>query len=432
MRKYDNVAVFGLGFVGLPLALSFSMRGVKVTGVDVDQYLIEDLNKGITHHLEEYKGKKIQQILAEQLASGNFQATDDAGIALDNCTNFIVTVGIPVADEEHSMEHINAVCNTIASKLKKGDLVLIRSTVIPGTMRQYIKPLLEESGLKAGEDFYLAYASERIAEGKAFDEFENMPSLVSGIDRESCVLARELLQIVTKADIYDASSFEVVETAKVLENLSRDVNIAMVNEFAAFTKQLGIDIFEVIKVANTHKRVQLLSPGPGVGGYCIPNAFYYLQPKAEELGVPLELSRTARHINRDLPKKIANLAIRNLPVAPKEGKIAVLGIAMKDYSSDDRLSPALDVIRALQEAGVTVQAYDPAVPKLRDYLTDTLAEALTDAHGIVVLAKQEGIPFNDLNTFKELVSDAKPFIVDTRNVYQREEVEQAGFVFEGL
>ena len=431
-RKNDNVAVFGLGFVGLPLALSFSMRGAQVTGVDVDQELIQELTHGVTHHLEEYQGKKIQDILKEENQSGRFVVTADPAQALEGCTNFIVTVGIPVAQGAHSMEHIRAVCQTIAQGLKQGDLVLIRSTLIPGTMQGYIKPLLEESGLVAGQDFYLAYASERIAEGKAFDEFENMPTLVSGINQDSAQAAKELLQVVTKAEIHIASSMEVVETAKVLENLSRDINIAMVNEFARFTKELGIDIFEVIQMANTHKRVKLLLPGPGVGGYCIPNAFYYLLPKAQEMGVELALSATGRQVNKNRPREVASWVIRHLPVAPAQAKVCVLGVAMKDYSSDDRLSPAWDVVEELVASGLQVAVYDPAVPNKQGRLTDSLEQALAGAHGVVVLARQEGIDHHNLEYMKEHMSPLRPFIVDCRNLYSREKAEHSGFVYEGL
>lgn len=432
VNRNEQVAVFGLGFVGLPLALSFAMRGTKVVGVDIDTKLIKELSQGITHHLEAYQGETIQDILQKQINSGKFQATADPSYALEQCSSYIVTVGIPVVEGTGYMGHLESVSKTIAKGLKKGDLVVIRSTVVPGTVRNFIQPILEESGLKAGIDFHLGYASERIAEGKAFDEFENMPTLVSGVNEASAKATEALLKIVTKAEIVIASSIEVVETSKVLENLSRDINIAMVNEFARFTKDMGIDIFEVIQVANTHKRVNLLYPGPGVGGYCIPNAFYYLKPKADDLNIELKLSAAARAINSDTPNRVARMAIDKLTVPAVDAKICILGMAMKDYSSDDRMSPALEVIKNLQTQGVKVSVYDPAIPQNHDYLTDTIEEALKDAHGIIVLAKQEGIDFGNLDKFKALMCADKPFIIDTRNVYKKDRIEAAGFVFEGL
>ncbi len=431
--KNTKVAIFGLGFVGLPLALSYAIRGCEVIGVDVDAHLVDQLNKGITHHLEKYHDTPIQEVLKEQLAAKRFYATLDAGHALKECKNFILTIGIPVTDNGHDFSHVESCSRAVAAGLKPGDLVIVRSTLIPGMTRNFVKPILEESGLKAGKDFHLAYSSERIAEGKAFDEFENMPTLISGYDEASLKKAMELMGVVTKAELVGASCFEVVESAKVMENISRDVNIAMVNEFARFTKALGIDIFEVIKVANTHKRVKLLIPGPGVGGYCIPNALHYLAPKADELGVPLKLLRTARKINEDTPAFVVSLVSKNLPVPANKAKIAVLGIAMKDYSSDDRQSPALDVVDLMLKSGMQVAAFDPAVPTKHAFTVDSLEEALKGAHGVVVLAKQNGIAYNNYKLINELTDKTgKPFIVDTKNLYNRDEVEAAGITLESL
>ncbi|QGU00485.1 UDP-glucose 6-dehydrogenase [Candidatus Syntrophocurvum alkaliphilum] len=429
-----KVCMFGLGFVGLPLALSFSMRGCEVVGVDIEADLVEDLNNGVTHHLENYEGKPIQEILSEQLAAGRFKAIANGAAAMQECDNIIVTVGIPVEDYEHDMTPLIEVCRTVGQGLKMGDLVLIRSTVIPGTTKDIIMPLLEkESGLKAGVDFYLAYSSERIAEGKAFHEFENMPAALAGINPESTQKAFELMSIVTKAPIAQASRMEVVEAAKVMENISRDVDIAMVNEFAKFCKAMGVDIFELVSIANTHDRVNLLTPGPGVGGYCLPNALFYLLPKAKELDVNLELLSTARRVNEDMPRYVANLVLRNLPVAPGLAKIAVFGLAMKDYSNDDRVSPAHSVVSNLIDAGCEVKAFDPAVPEDYDFKVDSIEDAVKDAHGIVVLTKQNGIDYMDLDRFYGLMSkEGTPFIVDTKNLYEPELVNGKGFKLERL
>ncbi|MHB8170622.1 MAG: nucleotide sugar dehydrogenase [Thermincolia bacterium] len=428
-----KVAVFGLGFVGLPLALSFALRGCKVMGVDINNTLVTELNNGVTHHLEFCGQVPIQQILAEQLAKGNFIATTDAAEAMANCDNIIVTVGIPVQDGEHCTSHLEECIKAVAQGLKLHDLVVIRSTLVPGMTRNFIKPLLETGGLQAGEDFHLAYSSERIAEGKAFIEFEQMPALVSGINGASLDRAMGLLGIVTKADIHPASSIEVVETAKVVENISRDVNIAMVNELARFTKAMGLDVFEVIQMANTHKRVNLLFPGPGVGGYCIPNALHYLAPKAEEMGVALELMLVARKINEKTPRFIVGMINKHFTVPLSEAKIAVLGLAMKDFSNDDRLSPALQIIWLMEQSGIKVAAYDPAVPSRYSFTVDTLEEAVDGAHGILVLARQREIVYDDFQLFRDKMSTAgKPFIVDTRNLYLRSQVEGAGMILESL
>lgn len=427
-----KVAVFGLGFVGLPLALSFAMRGCKVYGIDINEELVAEINAGVTHHQEGYRGEGIRQILRRELDAGRFTATTRPAEAMGVCDNIIITVGLPVSDGIPYTGHLEECARSVSAGLKKGDLVVVRGTLVPGMTRGMVLPILEESGLKAGEDFDLAYSSERIAEGKAFDEFENMPGLVSGYDRRAALRAKEMLSVVTRAELTVASSFEVVETAKVVENVSRDVNIALVNELTRFTKALGIDVFEVIALANTHQRVNLLTPGPGVGGYCIPNALHYIAPRADELGVNLALMKTARKVNEEMPSYVVSLVMKRLRVPPSEARVAVLGIAMKDYSSDDRCSPALKIISLLERAGVEVRAFDPAVPTKYPFSVDGLEQALKGAHGAIALARQEGIDYSDLNRFKQLMSgEGTPFIIDTKKICTGCEVP-AGLTLDSL
>lgn len=427
-----KVAVFGLGFVGLPLALSFAMRGCTVCGVDINEELVAEINAGVTHHQESYRGEGIREVLRRELDAGRFGATSRPAEAMAACDNIIITVGLPVSDGIPYTGHLEECARSVAAGLKRGDLVVVRSTLVPGMTRGLVLPILEESGLEAGKDFDLAYSSERIAEGKAFEEFENMPGLVSGYDQRAALRAREMLSVVTRAELTVASSFEVVETAKVVENVSRDVNIAFVNELTRFTKALGIDIFEVISLANTHKRVSLLTPGPGVGGYCIPNALHYLSPRADELGVNLALMKTARNVNEDMPAHVVSLVMKHLRVPPSEARVAVLGIAMKDYSSDDRCSPALKIIKLLESAGVEVRAYDPAVPTKYPFSVESIEQALSGAHGAIALARQEGINYSDLNLFVRMMSgEGTPFIIDAKNIIKGMEIPP-GLVVEGL
>lgn len=428
----NKIAIIGQGFVGLPLALSFSLNGSKVIGVDINKELVQQLNLGITYHTEEYKDKNIKEILNKQLNIGNYVATTSISDAMKESNIIILTVGIPILNGEAISDGITKACIEIGENLKKDDLVLVRSTVIPGTTEETILPILEEkSGLKVGENFYLAYSSERIAEGKAFDEFENMPTVVAGINNKSLERAKEILKIVCKTDIVEASNIKVVETSKVFENVQRDVNIAMVQEFARFTEKLGIDIFEVINVANTHKRVNLLTPGPGVGGYCIPNAYYYLKPKAWEMDLPLDILKRCREKNSLIPKYIVGKVEELLIDLNKDianCKIAVLGIAMKDYSNDDRLSPAVDIINLLIQKGAEVQAYDSVVNNLHDFKNDDLEEVIENADGLMVLAKQEKVEYTQLEYFKRKMN-RNPIYVDLKNVANKHKVEDAGFIY---
>ncbi len=425
-----KITIIGLGFVGLPLSLSFAMRGHEVIGLDVNPSLIEDLSNGITYHLEQYQCKPVQEILQEAIAKGTFQPTTDYNKAFAESNFYIITVGLPVKDNTPIYDYFDACMLDLGKGLKKGDTVLIRSTVVPGTTENIAKPILErESGLKAGEDFYLAYASERIAEGKAFEEFENMPTALAGINDISFEKAKESLQKITKAEIHKANDIKIVETAKVFENVSRDVSIAMANQFAEFCQALEIDTIETFQIANTHKRVNLLVPGPGVGGYCLPNAFYYLRPKLEELNINLPLLELSRNINDDIPERLVEILANKLE---KQGKtlsdstIAVLGLAMKDYSNDDRISPAHNVCGLLTARGANVKAFDPAVYSHCEYLVASLDSAINEADALIVLAKQKAFDNLDIKIIKEKMTD-NPILIDTKHLWNKELVKEYGF-----
>ncbi|UFJ39173.1 nucleotide sugar dehydrogenase [Brevibacillus humidisoli] len=417
-----RVAVVGLGFVGLPLALTYAMKGATVIGVDALPSVVEEINAGRSHHLEAYEGKTLPEILREQLAAGRFYATSSYEEAAASVDHYIVTVGLPVHNGDPDLGPLKSCAHTLGSVIKQGDTVMLRSTVVPGTTEEVVLPILEQvSGLVAGKDFYLTYCSERIAEGRAFEEFIHMPLVLGGVNQESADKGKELLAFISEADV-TISDIRVVETAKVIENIQRDVNIAMVQEFARFAEAYQIDTFELIKVANTHKRVQLLTPGPGVGGYCLPNALYYLLPKAKELGVPITLLQNARQINDSVPKVLVEMLERELRAVNKNlagGRIAILGLAMKDFSNDDRVSPVHDLISLLQAAGAEVVSYDPAVPSRYEHKRDTLEEAVRGADALMLTAVQQAFVEIDWKILaREMASE--PILFDTKNRIPRE------------
>lgn len=422
-----RVAVVGLGFVGLPLSLSFATRGCTVVGFDISEARIRELRTGTPHDLEEGWGLPLRTILEYQQQAGRFVPSDDPS-ALDGVHNFILTVGMPVANGVVDHSHIISAAATIGQRLIRGSVVIVRSTVVPGTTQDILLPVLEaHSGLRAGKDFHLAYASERIAEGRAFEEFEKMPLVVGGCSQDCIDAAGRLLAVVTKADIHQASSIKVVEMTKVIENVQRDVNIAMVQQVARVCAALDLYTPEVIKLANTHTRVNLLNPGPGVGGYCIPNAFHYLAPAAAAVGVEVEMLRLARDINDQVPNHVVNLITEQLGDLGKgiEGtKIAVMGLAMKDYSSDDRLSPALRVVELLLEKGARVTAFDPVVATPRPWAVDSLDEALDSADCVVILARQQAAEWKDIVVAVKRCD--VQLIVDTRGVVNPSEAREMG------
>lgn len=427
-----RVCVFGQGFVGLPLSLSFSMKGCYAIGVDVNKDLVDFINNGVTFIHEEFDGVSIQEILKKQIREKRYRATTKPEEALGYCNNIIVTVGMPVINGECVREHLLSAARVIGRNLKQDDCVIIRSTVVPGTTEEYILPILEEeSGLRAGKDFYLAYSSERISEGNAFNEFANMPTLVAGVNELSLRKAIDLLSVICKSVIIPASSIKAVETAKVFENAQRDVNIAMAQEFARFSEALGIDTFEVIKLANTHKRVNILTPGPGVGGYCIPNAFYYIAAKAQEAGLNMEILELCRNKNSATPQFIVSKLQSLLSSVKKElksSKIAVLGLAMKDYSSDARLSPAVELCKLLIENQAVVSAYDPLVAAKYDFSAQSEDEALHNADAVLILARQKDIILDDCKYLARHMNK-RSVCIDTKGMINKTEAEKCGLIY---
>ncbi|RNB90357.1 nucleotide sugar dehydrogenase [Brevibacillus fluminis] len=422
MTSSVRVAVVGLGFVGLPLALTYAMKGASVIGLDVLPHVVDEINSGHSHHLEHYQGKTLADILKEQLAAGRFRATTSYEDAAQAVSNYIVTAGLPVHNGDPDLSQLKSAAQTLGAVLKKGDTVMIRSTVVPGTTQEVIQPILEEvTGLVAGVDFYLTYCSERIAEGRAFEEFMHMPLVLGGINEASVEKGKELLSFINDTEI-TVSDIRVIETAKVIENIQRDVNIAMVQEFARFSEAFGIDTFELIKVANTHTRVNLLTPGPGVGGFCLPNALHYLMPKAKELGVALPLLATARKTNDAVPATLVGILEKALVESGKtlaNSRVAVLGIAMKDFSNDDRVSPVHDIIDSLKAQHADVVSYDPAVPTVREHKVATLEEAVRGADAVILAAIQK--EFADLD-WAHVVSlmGKSPILFDLKNHIPRE------------
>ncbi|ACB85943.1 nucleotide sugar dehydrogenase [Natranaerobius thermophilus] len=439
LKRNNTIAVFGQGYVGLPLALSFAMKGFKVFGVDINQALIKELKQGKTKHLESYQGKSIQEILQEELDSGRYIPVDDYRQALTQAGIIVVTVGAPIKDDgEVNNSPLKAVAREIGQSLKKDDLVLVRSTVVPGTTERVIQPILEsESGLVSGEDFDLAYSSERIAEGKAFLEFSEMPTLVAGVTDSGRKRASELLASLfgDGGEIVVSPSIEAVELSKVLENLSRDINIGMVNEFAGLCEELDLDIHHIIDLANTHKRVNLLRPGPGVGGFCIPNAYYYLLPRAREAGLDLDLSSSAREINDYRPRRVVERLKERLQEQGKsldQCKIAILGLAMKDYSSDHRQSPALDIVELLLHQGGEVNCYDPEVSSgLIAGQVNDLWKCVQGASAVIFLTRQEEFDNLDFGQLKGkmLANPHSPLLLDPKKALSREEATKEGIQY---
>ncbi len=385
-----KVAVVGLGFVGLPLSLAYWQSGAEVFGAEIDPNLRHELSQGITHHLESDAGKPISAILRDALESGRYHLLADAAEATKSSEATIVTVGIPHRGDSLDLSALQGALRQVAQAAGRGHLILLRSTVPPGTTRRDLLGVLEDLGKRPGVDVYAAYCPERIAEGRAFHEFRAMPVILGAFDEASLERARAVVSFVTQAGIATTESVEAAELSKVIENVQRDVNIAIAQELARACEAAGVDVFEVIRLANTHERVHLLEPGPGVGGFCLPLALSYFLPFAEAHRIETPTLLAARRTNAAVPKVLAERVLAHArALAPGETpRVAVFGLAMKDYSNDARLSPPLEVCQLLIEAGAEVRAVDPAVPQTFPFKGDDPQWAVEGAHALMLLSRQ--------------------------------------------
>ena len=386
------VAIIGLGFIGLPLSMSYTRNNHKVVGIDVNENHIRRLQEGITDSIENYEGHTLAYYLQDALQKKLFIPTTDYAKAAKLVSAYIVTVGIPIINGAPYYDALESATTELAKVIKPGDLILYRSTHVPGTVNERLLPILKKvSPYDIGNEVHVAYAPERVAEGRAMEEFQTVDVLIGGINQASTAHAMDVLRKINRAQFHETSSIEMAETVKVVENVQRDVNIAMAQEIAQFAQTTGLRTSELIQLANTHPRVNLLTPGAGVGGYCIPNAFYYLQHKADAVDLNLPILSTARKTNDYVPNAIISRIDHKLGGLDfAQTRFAVLGLAMKNFSNDDRISPSVTLVQELLAKGAKVKAYDPLVPvDHHDFSAETLSACIGDADVIIVTIRQE-------------------------------------------
>ena len=419
-----KLAIVGLGYVGLPLALTYALDGFSVSGVDIDPRRIQSIRTSSLGMREDFDGVPVNDVLRTCLANGSLYVTSKFDELPKDVATFIVTVGIPI-DKAWAldMSMLTSACTELGKLLKKGDLVICRSTVPVGTTRGLVCSTLEhESGLAAGTDFDLAYSSERIAEGHAYDEFRNMPLVVGGIDAKSLDRATQVLGAVNREPVFKASSIELVEAAKMFENAQRDVNIAVADQLARFADHFHIPTWELVEACNTHSRVKILMPGIGVGGHCIPYASPYLfgsLSSQDECAALLPTFVSAREANAAQPAYIAGrMAARMGGLVGKH--VLFIGIAMKDYSDDVTVSPAVDLAAALVKAGAEVHVLDTIAEAPKSYERETDINTGSSWADAIVLPIRQG--HVDYDHVKSAVAQAAGRIVlfDFRGVFEHD------------
>ncbi|RLG83521.1 MAG: nucleotide sugar dehydrogenase [Thermoprotei archaeon] len=423
----NRICVIGLGYVGLPTATTFASRGFNVIGVDVDVNKVEAVNSGRCY----IKELGLDVLLRNVVSRGLLRATTDAVEAVKQSDAVIIAVPTPVKDNVADLSYLKDALEVVKKGLHRGMLVVIESTIPPRTTVNFAKPLLEESGLEVEEDFFLAHVPERIAPGKAIEELLNMPRVIGGVGPKSTEKALELYGRVNP-NLYptDATTAEFV---KLIENTFRDLNIAYANLLALMAERLGIDVYEAIRLANTHRRVNIHLPGAGVGGPCLTKDPYMLASLFEEFW-GTELIRLARKINEYMPKHTVDIverALKDFGLSIKDARVAVLGAAYKGGVDDTRESPAKYVVQELRKRAARVTVYDP-------YTTEsfgaerafTLEDAVKDADVVLIVTDHPEFKEIDLNTVRELVRHS--IIVDGRRVIEPHKAIKHGFRYYGI
>jgi len=405
------IGVVGLGYVGLPLALEFVRAGYRVVGFDVKSATVEALNQGRSH---------IQDVPVQSLAAavraGTFAATSDLS-RLKEPDVISICVPTPLSKtKDPDVSYVLAATNSVKQTLRRGQLVVLESTTYPGTTRELMLPALESTGLNVGKDFFLAFSPERVDPGNPAWNTRNTPKVVGGITPECLRVAVAIYQPAIER-LVAVSSTEAAELVKILENTFRSVNIGLVNEMAIVCDKLGVDVWEVIDAAATKPfGFMKFTPGPGVGGHCIPLDPHYLAWKMRTLNYRTRFIELAGEINAEMPEYWVGCVVDRLNEqgrAARGSRLLVVGVAYKKDIDDVRESPALDVIRLLQRRGAAVSYHDPHVPRLKDEDIDLASlpltsESLAAADCVIIVTDHSDVDY-------ALVERCARQVVDTRN-----------------
>ncbi len=411
-QRTARAGVIGLGYVGLPLALTLANAGFQVIGIDVNSQKVESINNGISY-IEDIDS----DLMATFVRAGRLRATVDYSALLELDT---VNICVPTPlrkSKEPDMSYIVAAVDSIARYVKAGQLIILESTTYPGTTEEIVLPKLSEAGLVVGKDFFLAFSPERIDPGNEVYTLANTPKIVGGITRTCTEVAKTFYeQFVGK--VVSVSSTRTAEMVKLLENTFRSVNIGLVNEMALMCDRMGLDVWEIVDAAATKPfGFMPFYPGPGLGGHCIPVDPHYLSWKAKTYEFYARFIELASEINSSMPRYVLKRimdALNSHKKCVNGSKVLIIGVAYKRDVGDTRESPAIDVIGMLAELGGEISYFDPYVPELRvdgrisnrcSELTDSL---LTEVDCVVIMTDHSCIDYQDIVAHSRL-------IVDTRN-----------------
>jgi len=409
------VCILGLGYVGLPLAQAFS-KSLKVIGFDVDKEKLRELNESNSSQNLLFASRP------EEIGAADF---------------IIICVPTPVTkSKQPDLSHVEDVARTVGQNMKKGSVVILESTVYPGVTEEIIKPLLEnESGLRCGVDFKIAYSPERINPGDNEHSIDKVTKVVAGMDKETTELLAELYREISP-NIFKVKNIKTAEAAKVIENIQRDLNIALMNEFAIIFEKIGLDSKDVLDAAATKWNFQRYSPGL-VGGHCIPVDPYYLVYKSREVGYYPQVILAGRAINDSIPKYIAEMTIKALNSvgkAMKGARVLIMGLTYKENVADTRETPVKGIIEELQEYGVEVLGYDPLLTNIEaEFGIGEVQEPLWSSNFDAVVFSVSHDTFKELTLeqVKGIMNDS-PILIDVRSIFSGVEATEKGLVYRNL
>ncbi|WHY77374.1 nucleotide sugar dehydrogenase [Neobacillus sp. WH10] len=412
VNKSATLGVVGLGYVGLPLAVEKAKAGFKTIGFDIQESKVKMVNDG-----KNYIGDVVNEDLEEIVMSGLLSATSDfAQVAKADC----VCICVPTPLDEHQqpdISYVRASAESIVPFMHKDMLIVLESTTYPGTTEELLKPILEKSGLKCGEDFYLAFSPERVDPGNLIYKTKNTPKVVGGITPKCTDVAAVLYESILEAPIHRVSSPAIAEMEKILENTYRNVNIGLVNELSILCNKMGINFWEVVDAAKSKPYgFQAFYPGPGLGGHCIPLDPYYLSWKAREYGFHTSMIESSMMVNDRMPEycvERASKILNRYKKAMNGSRVLVLGVAYKQDIDDYRESPALRVIEELEKEGAEVVYFDPYVLEYRDHgkikkgESELTAELIEGADLVIVTTAHTLVDYDFVQQHAKAIFDTK-------------------------
>ncbi len=433
-RKYV-VTVLGCGRMGLPTALLFAEAGYNVICLDANQFIIDQISKGLSPFVE----PELEDLIRKNLRGGRLKATTNPKDAIPNSDIVIVVVDTPIDEKKRpDYSNLESACREIGSNMKSGTLFIFQSTVGPGLMESLVKETLEtSSGLKAGKDFGLAYSPIRATVGKVVRDMATYCKVVAGNDKQSLIAASAVLKTVVKGGVFEVRAMKTAEAVKLFENIYRDVNLALANEFASFCEQANIDFVEAVEAANTQPYCHLLMPGI-VSGH-IPKDPYLLIEEAENLGVKLQMTILARKINDETVRRAADLvkeALHSSEKTVRRSRVSVLGVSYRPNVKETKGTLIIELVKLLQKKGVKVSVFDPlySYDELKNlgYPAErNFTKTIEGSDCLLISVGHDKFKRLSLSKIKVLMKK-QPAVVDLAQVISPSKAEKEGYIYRGF